>query len=168
MTDGRNQVAELEAKMDGKDREIDRLKAGRNEVYRDAADLARLIHAEHWPENTGWSPLDETRGVLSQISNMCVLMRDQKAEIGRLRAQLSIHANALTNVRRNEAIEIERLRAAEKATAEVAANFADEIERLKAALREIVSVAVQVDIDAGKRVRSIILDARAALEGEDE
>jgi len=34
-----------------------------------------------------------------------------------------------------------------------------EIERLKAALREIVSVAVQVDIDAGKRVRSIILAA---------
>jgi len=42
-----------------------------------------------------------------------------------------------------------------------------EIERLKAALREIVSVAVQVDIDAGKRVRSIILAAHKALEGKE-
>ena len=58
------------------------------EIYKDAAQLARQLHAEHWPENTGWSPLEDTRGVLTQISNMCTLMREQKAEIERLKAAL--------------------------------------------------------------------------------
>lgn len=64
------------------------------EIYKDAAQLARQLHAEHWPENTGWSPLEDTRGVLTQISNMCTLMREQKAEIALLRNALREIENA--------------------------------------------------------------------------
>lgn len=49
--------------------------------------LAENLHKEHWPENTGWKPLPDLLGVLTQIDNMCTLMRDQKQLIAELEAE---------------------------------------------------------------------------------
>lgn len=43
------------------------------------------------------------------------------------------------------------------------AKLEHENERLRAALREIIGIAVQVDVDAAKRIKPIILKARTAL-----
>ena len=114
------------------------------EIYKDAAQLARQLHAEHWPENTGWSPLEDTRGVLTQISNMCTLMREQKAEIARLRRQVSL-LNGHDTLAQLEAHIDEQ---------------AAEIARLKAALREIANMD-----DPAISAQQVAADA---LEGKDD
>lgn len=56
-----------------------------NETYEYAKRLAISLANEHWPDNDSWQPLPTLLGVLTQIDNMTTLMRDQKAEIERLR-----------------------------------------------------------------------------------
>ena len=51
------------------------------EEYEYAKRLAESLAREHWPENTGWEPLPDLLGVLTQLDNMTTLMRDQKIAI---------------------------------------------------------------------------------------
>lgn len=56
------------------------------EEYEYARRLATSLANEHWPDNTGWEPLPDLMGVLTQIDNMTTLMRDQKRQIEILRS----------------------------------------------------------------------------------
>lgn len=57
-----------------------------SEEYEYAKRLAVSLREQHWPENTGWEPLPDLMGVLTQIDNMSTLMRDQAEQIFQLRS----------------------------------------------------------------------------------
>jgi len=40
------------------------------EAYREARQLAEFLHAKHYAHVKQWKPLEDTRGVISQIDNM--------------------------------------------------------------------------------------------------
>lgn len=40
------------------------------ELLRELRGLAAPLHAKHYPEVGQWRPLDDARGILSQIDNM--------------------------------------------------------------------------------------------------
>lgn len=49
-------------------------------AYKEALSLANSLHAQHYSHVKNWKPLDDLRGLISQIDNMtCGLVKDKPA-----------------------------------------------------------------------------------------
>jgi hypothetical protein len=73
--------------------EVERLKAENEEAKREARILAQAMWEQSYADATEWQMLDDTAGIITQISNMAAGVRDRatnaEAEVQRLTARIA-------------------------------------------------------------------------------